>query len=589
MADHSTWRLLRRFLGEILAHRRLLAVVMVSIIGASIASLASPYILKIAIDQYIVPGRYSELPLIAALYLVALVAQWGFSAMRTWYIQVFGQRILYDLRNRMFERLLRSRISYYRDKQTGDLVSRVINDTSIVNEVFVSGMLGSVGELLSLVGIIGAMFILNARLTLVALSTIPLMVVIAKYFGGRMRRAYRETRERIARVSSIVEESVSGIEVIKAYGKEAEAEREFERASRETVRAFMKVAIYMGLFWPIMNLSTIVSVAAVLVYGSYLVIQGAASIGVVAAFIQYVQRFRGPINNVVTLYDSLQSALASLERIYEVIDGAEEESDEGLLEVEKLEGRIEYRDVWFEYIPGNPVIKGVNIAIEPGETVALVGHTGAGKTTLVNLLMRFYDPTRGSILIDGIDARRISRRSLRSRIAYVPQETYLFPGTILDNIRIVKPDATDEEVIAVCRDLGIHEFIEGLPQGYQADAGEAGKRLSTGEKQLIAIARAMLRDPDIVILDEALSSVDPATEAIIRRAMRRLMRGRTAIIIAHRLTAALDADKVVVLEDGRVVEEGAPQELLARKGRFYSLYRAQASELAARPRAPRSL
>ncbi len=579
MASTSTWRLLRRFLGEIFTHRRLLVIVMVSIIGASIASLASPYILKIAIDQYIIPGEYTKLPLIASLYLIALVAQWGFSAMRTWYIQVFGQRILYDLRNKILDKLLKSRISYYRDKQTGDLVSRVINDTSIVNEVFVSGMLGSIGELLSLIGIITAMFILNIRLTIVALSIIPLMIAIAKYFGGRMRRAYRETREKIAKVSSIVEESVSGIEAIKAYGKESEAEREFERASRETVRAFMKVAIYMGLFWPIMNLSTIISVAAVLVYGSYLVVQGATSIGVVAAFIQYVQRFRGPINNVVTLYDSLQSALASLERIYEVIDEAEKEEEKNILNVKKLKGKIEYRDVWFEYVPGNPVIKGVNIVINPGETIALVGHTGAGKTTLVNLLMRFYDPTKGSILIDGLDIKNISRYSLRSRIAYVPQETYLFPGTIMDNIKVVKPGATDEEVISVCKELGIHEFLEGLPQGYQTDAGEAGKRLSTGEKQLIAIARAMLRNPDIVILDEALSSVDPTTEAIVRKAMRRLMRGRTAIIIAHRLTAALDADKVIVLEDGRVVEEGTPQELLARKGRFYSLYKAQISEL----------
>ncbi len=583
MTNSSTWSLLRRFLGVILVHKRLLVIVIVSVIGASIASLASPYILKVAIDQYIIPGRYTELPLIVVLYLVTLIAQWGFSAMRTWYVQVFGQEVLYDLRNKIFNKLLYSKVSYYSDKQTGDLVSRVINDTSIVNEVFVSGMLGSIGELLSLIGIVGAMFILNAELTLVTLSTIPLMVVIAKYFGGRMRQAYRETREKIARVSSIVEESVSGIEVIKAYGRESETEKEFKRASKETVRAFMRVAIYMGLFWPIMNLSTIISVAAVLVYGSYLVVQGATSIGVVAAFIQYVQRFRGPINNVVTLYDSLQSALASLERIYEVIDEAEEEKDENLLEIKKLEGRIEYRNVWFEYIPGNPVIRGVNITIEPGKTIALVGHTGAGKTTLVNLLMKFYEPTRGTILIDGIDIRDISRQSLRNRIAYVPQETYLFPGTIIDNIKIVKPEATDKEVISVCKELGIHEFIEDLPQGYYTDAGEAGKKLSTGEKQLIAIARAMLRNPDIVILDEALSSIDPATENIVRRAMKKLMKGRTSIIVAHRLTAALDADKIIVLEDGYIAEEGTPQELLAKKGRFYNLYRAQVSQMITRP------
>lgn len=571
----STWKLLRRFLSEAFTHKKLLVAVAVTIIGASIASLASPYILGIAIDKYIIPGRYGELPLIASLYLASLVAQWAFTSLRTWYIQAYGQRVLYNLRNELLDRLLRTRIGYFKDRQTGDLVSRIVNDTSIVNEVFISSMLGSIGDLISLVGIVVAMFILNVHLTLVVLLTVPLMVLIAKYFGGRMRRVYRETREKIARVSSIVEESVSGIETIKSFGREVDAEREFERASRETVKAFMRVAIYMGLFWPIMNLSTVLSIATVLVYGSYLVLQGVTSIGVVAAFVQYVQRFRGPINNVVTVYDSLQSALASLERIYEVVDGAEEESKDGLVKVESFKGEIELRRVWFEYEPGKPVIKSVSFRIRPGETVALVGHTGAGKTTLANLLMRFYDPTDGEILVDGIDVRRIDICSLREKIAYVPQETYLFPGTILDNIRVVKPDATEEEVIAVCKKLGIHDFIERLPRSYYTDAGEAGKKLSTGEKQLIAIARSMLKNPDIVILDEALSSLDIATEEVVRRAMKRLMKGRTAIIIAHRLTVALDADEVIVLEDGRVVEEGPPQELLVRRGKFYQLYTAQ--------------
>ncbi|MCE4627228.1 MAG: ABC transporter ATP-binding protein, partial [Desulfurococcales archaeon] len=310
MADKSSIKLLRRFLGEAFTHRRTLILVLIAIVGSSLASLASPYILGYAIDKYIVPGKWEGLPVIAGIYLGALLAQWGFSTMRTWYVQVFGQKVLYDLRNRAFQRLLQGKIDYYKDKQTGDLVSRVINDTSIVNEVFISGLLGSLGSLLSLIGIIIAMLLLNIQLTLVALATVPLMVIAAKYFGGRMRRAYRETREKIAKVSSIVEESVSGIEAIKSYRQEEHVTREFDRAGRETIRAFLKVAIYMGIFWPLMNLATIISVAAVLIYGTYLVSIAATSIGVVAAFVQYVQRFRGPINNVVSLYDSLQSALA---------------------------------------------------------------------------------------------------------------------------------------------------------------------------------------------------------------------------------------------------------------------------------------
>ncbi len=574
----SSMKLLRRFLSQVFSHRKLLVMVVISIIGASIASLAAPYILGIAIDKYIIPKRYDELPKIAGLYLLALMGQWLFSTMRTWYVQVFGQEVLYDLRNRALEKLLSSKIDYYKDKQVGDLVSRVINDTSTVNEVFVSGMLGSLGALISLIGIIGAMLILNVKLTLVALATVPLMVLIAKYFGGRMRRAYRDTREKIAKVSSIVEESVSGIETIKSYGREEQVKTEFKKASRETVKAYLKVAVYMGLFWPLMNLSTIISVAAVLIYGTYLVITGAATIGVVAAFTQYVQRFRGPINNVVSLYDSLQSALASLERIYNIIDGVETEDEQGITP-EKFNGKIEFQHVWFEYLKDRPVLKDITFKINPGETIAIVGHTGAGKTTLVNLLMRFYDPTKGRILIDDIDLKSINRKRLRERIAYVPQETYFFPGTIMENIRIVKPNATREDVIQVCKKLGIHEYIEKLPKGYDTDAGEAGKRLSTGEKQLISLARAMLKEPDIVILDEALSSVDPATEELIRKAMKKLMEGRTSILIAHRLTMALDSDKIIVLDNGEIIEEGTPSELIEKRGQFYKLYSSQMKEI----------
>ncbi|MCE4628430.1 MAG: ABC transporter ATP-binding protein/permease [Desulfurococcales archaeon] len=575
MSGRSSASLLVRFVREAFTDRKILLIIAVSIAGSSLSTLASPYLLKIAIDEYIIPGRYEKLPLIAFLYLLALVGQWLFMTLQTYYVEVFGQRVLRRLRASLEEKVLRARLDFFAERSTGDLVSRLINDTNLVNDVLVSGLLGGIGSMLSVVGIVAAMLILDVRLTLATLSTVPLMVFIAKYFGGRIRRAYRETRKRIAKLSSIVEETVSGIETVRSFGRERMVEEEFDRASRETISAFMRVARYMGVFWPLMNLATLASISIVIGYGAYLAYTGAATVGVVVAFVQYAQRIRGPINNVVSMYDSLQSALASLERIYEVLDDPRVEDDEGI-RISRLRGDIAVENVWFWY-PGrrDPALRGVSLHIRPGERVALVGHTGAGKTTLANLLMRFYDPQKGRILYDGIDSRSISRRSLRSRIGYVPQETYLFPGTIMENIKLGKPDAGDEDVVRVCKELGIHEFIMRLPRGYQTPAGEAGRLLSVGEKQLISIARAMLRDPDIVILDEALSSVDPKTESRVLSAMAKLMAGRTSIIIAHRLAVTRLADKVVVLEGGRIVEEGPPRELLERRGAFYRLYTSQ--------------
>ena len=574
----KTLSLLKNLLRDMVLHRRLLLIIALTIIGSTLASLAAPYILGIVIDHYIVPGRYEGLPLMAFLYFMALSGQWLFTTLRSYYIQAFGQLFLYTIRQKLFHKLLNMRISFYARRQIGDLVSRLINDTTTLNEVLVSGMLTVLSDVLSLIGIILVMVMLSPSLTIAALSTIPLMVFIAKYFGGKLRIAYRATRESIAEISSVVEESITGIETIKALAREKEVLKDYDRALRKTIKSYMRIALLMGVFWPLMNISSMLSIAMVLVYGGYLVLVGATSIGVVVAFIQYVQRLVEPVNNIVSMYDALQSALASLERIYEVLESNEIEVDEGL-EAKRLRGAIRYEDVWFEYEPGKPVLKGINLEIKPGEIVALVGHTGAGKTTMVNLLLRFYEPTKGRILVDGIDVRKLRRRWLRERISYVPQETYLFPGTIMDNIRIAKPDASDEEVMRICKELGIHELIEKLPEGYNTDAGEAGKRLSLGERQLLAIARAMLKDPDIVVLDEALSSVDPETEAMIRKAIRKLMKGRTGIIIAHRLSIVHDVDRIVVIDNGEIREEGRLEELLAKHGLFYKLYTSQMEEL----------
>ncbi|HII60698.1 ABC transporter ATP-binding protein [Pyrococcus horikoshii] len=576
--NESSFSLLIRFIREALSEKKTLVVVIISIVGSAIANLASPYVLHIAIDNYIVPGKYGELWFVTLLYLLSLIGQWFFMTLQTYYTEVFGQGVLKRLRSKLHEKILISNLDFFKEKSTGDLVSRIINDTNIVNDVLVSGLLGGLGSLLSLAGIIIAMFLLDVKLTLVTLASVPLMVLVAYYFGGKMRRAYRETRQKIAKISSVVEESVAGIETIRAFGKERDVEREFSKVSLETIKAYLRVAVYMGVFWPLMNITSLLSVIAVIAYGGYLAYKGAVSIGVVVAFIQYAQRFRGPINNVVSMYDSLQSALAALERIYEILDDENVEDYNGI-NVERLNGEIEFRNVWFEYERGRPVLKDINLLIPSGSKVAIVGKTGAGKTTLANLIMRFYDPTKGDIFYDGIEGRKISRKSLRRRIGYVPQETYLFPGTIMENILMANPEAREEDVIRVCKELGIHEFIMKLPNGYKTSAGEAGKLLSLGERQLISLARALLKDPDIVILDEALSSVDPKTEQLVQNAMLKLMEGRTSIIIAHRLSITRFADKVIVVKDGRIIEEGPPKLLLEKKGYFYRLYTSQVQEV----------
>ncbi len=564
----------RELLSLVLTHKLDVAVVSLAIAFGSVALLLSPYVLSLIIDRGIVGADYAALTTYVGLYVLLVVAQWVAQVVRVSRTEVLGQKVLSSLRESVFRKYMSTTLDFYQGYQVGDLVSRLVNDTSTVNEALVTGLLNVVGDLVSVLGSLAIMVYLSPQLTLASLATVPIMVFIARVFGGRLRRAWREVRERVSRLTSIVEESASGIEVVKSFGLEDSVLSRFERTSREVYSQAVRASILAGLFFPLIGVTTSASMAVVLIYGGYLCLSGTLSIGVLVAFTQYVNRLTGPINDLVFMYDSLQTALAALDRVYEVLKSGLVEPDEGV-DLAEVRGEVVFDHVWFEYVPGIPVLKDVSLVVKPGEVVALVGHTGAGKTTMANLLMKFYEPTSGRILLDGVDVRSIRRSSLRKFISYIPQETFLFPGTVIDNIRVVKPGASDEEVIEVCKRLGVHRFIEKLPNGYYTDVGEVGKRLSTGEKQLIAIARAMLKDARVVIVDEALSSVDTETEETLRKALRELLRGRTGVVIAHRLTMARDCDRVVVLEDGRVVEQGTFSELLAKRGVFYSMYVSQ--------------
>lgn len=576
-------QLAKRIARYILRYKHILIIVVASTIATAIIGLLTPYLLATIIDEYITKLKTEGLTTIALLYLTLMIGQWISQTLRSYSIQTIGQYFLNNLRQEVFEKLQRLSLQFYTTRRIGDLISIAINDTTILNEVLVSGMLSIIGDIISLAGIIAIMIYLSPPLAAVALINIPLIALITRFFGSRLRRAYRLTRRKIAELTTIVEESIAGISVIKSFRKEEDIVYNFSGLSRETINAYLNVAKLMGFFWPLTNIATTLSTVLVLIIGAYLSITGLVTIGIVIAFIQYVNKLGQPITQLVNMYDSLQAAFAAAERIYGILDAEEYiKEDVDAIELNNILGEVKIKNLSFSYTKEEQVLKDINLHINPGETIALVGKTGAGKTTLANLICRFYDPDKGTIYIDGIDIRKISIKSLRRLISYVPQETYLFPGTIIDNIRLGRPDAADEEIINICKSLGIHEFIEKLPNGYNTDAGEAGKRLSTGEKQLISIARAMLRKPSIVILDEALSSVDTATEEIIKNAIKHLIKGRTSIIIAHRLTLARDADKIVVIDGGRIVEEGTYQQLIDKKGYYYKLLQKQTIETIAK-------
>jgi ATP-binding cassette subfamily B protein len=563
-----------RFAKELLQFRKLVAVAITTIVLSTVLSLFPPYVIGVAIDQHIVSGHVEDFLQLVMLYIALIVALWVLQTIRGYAIEALGQLVAYSQRVKLFSKLLDLRIGFYKDKNVGDLVSRIINGTTTVVDVFVLGLLNTIGDVVTLIGALAVMIMISPALTLISIASISPMVVVIRVLGARMRSTYRDVRMRIGVLTSIVEESFFGVEAIKVFNREKSFVEYFAKESLATTKRAVQAALLGGMFWSSVGFISTLSTVSIIVVGGYLVTTGITSVGIVVAFTQCVARFTGPINNIAGLYDRLQLALASLERIYDVLDSEDVELDEGV-EVERLRGEIVFENVWFEYVKGRPVLKNVSFRVSPGEVVAIVGPTGAGKTTLTNLLLRFYEPTQGRITIDGIDIRALRRSCLRKRISYVPQEAYLFPGTIMDNIRVGKPGASDEEVVDVCKKLSIHEFIERLPNGYHTDVGEAGKRLSQGERQLIAIARAMLRDPDIVILDEATSSIDPYTEELLRRAIKRLMAGRTGIIIVHRLSTARECDKVIVVEEGVIGEAGEFKELLRKRGAFYKLYTTQ--------------
>jgi len=538
--------------------------------------LLGPYLMGVAIDQYILEGDLLGLARTARLmlgaYMVTSLTTW----LQTYVMAGVSQRTVRDLRNDLFAKLQTLSLHFFDQRTHGELMSRLANDVENISNVLTSSVTQLISGVLSLIGVSVMMLSINPRFALISLVTIPLMAFLTKWVSGRTRRGFREQQQSLGAMNGIIEETVTGQRVVKAYVRERAAMEAFEGANRKLQRASTGAEIFSGVFGPMTNFVNNVSLAIVAGVGGWMAVQGLATVGTIASFVNYARQFARPLREIASLNNTIQSALAGAERVFEILDQVPEVADApDAVALDEIAGEVVFDQVDFGYVPGVQVLKDVRLHADPGQTIALVGPTGAGKTTIVNLLTRFYDIDSGSIRIDGQDIRQVRKDDLRRLLGIVLQDTFLFSESVMENIRYGRLDATDQEVKAAARLANADQFIHRLPQGYDTPLSERGSNLSQGQRQLLAIARAILADPGILVLDEATSSVDTRTEQHIQEAMLRLMEGRTSFVIAHRLSTIREADKILVINDGEIIERGTHQELLAQKGFYHHLYVSQ--------------
>ncbi len=584
---------LRRLLAYFKPYTWALVIVCVLIVLNSLLEIAGPSLMRIAVDQFIVPKGaarpawlawiapigISQLAGLGRVMLVLLsthLLRWVSMAAQTYLMTIMGQKVLLTMRTQILERIHTLSLKFFDEREAGDLMSRLVNDTGVINQVFSGGIVRLLGISLTMVGIVIAMVGSKWDFALVSFSVLPLIVLATMVFSSRARTAFRKTRETIGNVSSELQENIAGVREVQAFHRERENAAEFRQINRENRDANVQAQTLMSAFSPALDVLGMVALAVVLGYGGWSVVIGATTVGVVVAFMNYVQQFYRPIQMISGLWTQLQSALAGAERIFELLDTQPAIVDApDAIELPHAQGRVAFDHVSFGYKPDEPVLRDINLVAAPGQTVALVGPTGAGKTSIVSLLMRFYDVVEGSISIDGHDVRQVIQASLRRQMGMVLQDTFLFSGTIMENIRYGRLEATDEQVMEAARLANAHDFIMRLPEGYTTDIGERGHNLSQGQRQLISIARAILADPRILILDEATSSVDTRTELLIQQALGQLLRGRTSFVIAHRLSTIRNAAQVLVIDGGQIVERGTHDSLMVQRGKYYDLYMSQ--------------
>jgi ABC-type multidrug transport system fused ATPase/permease subunit len=588
---------LRRLLRYFEPFWGLLAVASLFVIVSSLLALAGPYLIGVAVDQFIAPGdepgpawlslliapnagRSAGLTRVMLLLLSTYLLNWATTAAQFYLMTVAGQRVLLHMRTQVFERIQSLSLPFFDRHEAGDLMSRLVNDTEVINQVFSGGIVRLASMSLTLVGIVFSMLGLNWRLALASFAVLPAMVLTTTVFSRWARSAFRRTRETIGEVSAELQENIAGVREVQAFARESENVAEFESINAANRDANVEAQSVLSAFSPTLDVLSSIALAIVAGYGGYLVLafdRPLASIGVIVAFLAYVQRFYQPIRGIANLYAQLQAAVAGAERIFDLLDTEPDISDApDAVELPPVEGQVTFDHVTFAY-DEETVLQDISLSAEPGQTIALVGPTGAGKTTIASLLSRFYEVEdgQGAVRIDGYDLREVTRASLRQQMGVVLQDTFLFSGTVMENIRYGRLDASDEEVIAAAELANADQFVKRLPEGYETELGERGHTLSQGQRQLIAIARAVLADPRILILDEATSSVDTRTERLIQRALDRLLSGRTSFVIAHRLSTIRNADQVLVIDEGRIIERGTHEELLGAGGLYADLYNSQ--------------
>lgn len=574
----TDWSVVRRLLRYLQADWQLIFGVLIALIFVSFSQAYSPALIGQAIDQYITVSDRGGLANTMLILLGVNVVGWIGFVVQIWLMGTIAQRLLKRMRTEIFEHVQRLDLGYFAKQGTGDLMSRLVNDIDTIGNLFSQSLTQALGSIFSLVGVIIAMFALDWRLAIATLIILPFMFATTSFFSAQSRTLFRVTRQTLGRLSSTLEEGLSSVREAQAFVRTAQNLQQFEQDNAANREANIAAARVTSAFSPTMDVLSTIAKAIVAGVGGWMAFNDLATVGLVVAFINYTDQFFRPVQQISSLYTQMQSAFAASERVFGMLDTEPAIIDQPAAKpLSVLTGSVNFNDVIFGYDVESPILKGLSLAAQPGETIAIVGPTGAGKSTVINLIARFYDVNDGVVRIEGSDVRTVTVESLREQIGEVPQDSFLFARSIADNIRYGKPDATLPEVIDAAQTAYAHDFIEALPEGYQTVLTERGRSLSQGQRQLLCIARAVLADPKILILDEATSSIDTRTERLLQEAIDRLLKGRTSFVIAHRLSTVRNADQIIVLDDGHIVEQGPHDELIARGGVYAGLYQQQAA------------